>query len=345
MTKDINIHDIARKAGVSVATVSRALNDNGPVSVKTRQRIQQIAKEYDYKPNPIAKGFARQRSETIGVILPELVDEFFTEVLRGIDEEATRANRYTLVSSSHDRRNIVEILLEFMSSGRVDGVILMAPFLHGDIHGLLKKSKRPLVLLNSGDDLSHFPSFNFNNYQGAFAVTEHLIKHGYKKIATLSGPDGNHDAEERFRGFKDALQQADLPVQENFVVQGGFTLRSGYHGFMRLISQPDKPDAIFAANDMMAVGAYEAVKSLRLNIPVDIAVAGFDDIFLSRLLTPTLTTVHVPIHELATKAVKHLVQMIDGKIDTNDVFHEEVSTGLVIGGSCGCTNYNNQSFI
>lgn len=341
----LNIHDIARKAGVSVATVSRALNSSGPVSPKTLQRIKQIALENNYQPNSIAKGFAKKRSETIGVILPSLVDEFFSEVLRGVDEEASRANRYTLVSSSHDQRNIVETLLEFMSSGRVDGIILMAPYIHGDITGILDRSKRPLVLLSSGDGLPQKSSFNFDNYQGAYAVTEHLIKHGYRKIATITGPEGNHDAEERFRGFRDAVTHAGLNVADHFIVQGGFTLKSGYYGFMRLVTQVEKPDAVFAANDMMAVGVFEAAKSLGMQIPSSIAVAGFDDIFLSRLLTPRLTTVHVPIRELAIKAVRYLIQMIDEKVDPAKVYHEEISTGLIVGGSCGCTNSPDRSFL
>ncbi|KAA3609204.1 MAG: LacI family transcriptional regulator [Calditrichaeota bacterium] len=345
MKKDINIHDIARKAGVSVATVSRALNNNGPVSEKTRQRIKQIAQEHDYKPSFIAKGFARQRSETIGVILPALVDEFFTEVLHGIDEEASRANCYTLVSSSHVQRDIVETLSDFMAGGRVDGVVLMAPHLHGNITSHLKKGKRPLVLLNSGEKISQIPSFNFDNYQGAFAVTQHLIKHGYTKIATICGPEGNHDAEERLRGFKDAMQQSDLTVNPNYFVRGGFTMKSGYYGFMRLVTQADRPEAIFAANDMMAVGIYEAAKSMNMVIPADIAVAGFDDIFLSSLLSPRLTTVHVPIRELAKKAVQYLFKMIDGKLETDSSHREEISTGLIIGGSCGCANVTNQAFL
>ena len=338
-----NITEIARQAGVSVATVSRALSGKGPVKAKTKARIIQIAQENDYKPNPIAQGFAKKRTDTIGVILPELVDEFFTEVLRGVDEEASRANRYILVSSSHDRRNIVETLLEFMSSGRVDGVILMAPHIQGDIQELIKKSRRPLVLLNSEKSFPNAASFSFDNYHGAFAVTQHLASHQFERIGMIQGPEGNHDAEERFRGYSDALKEAGVDLRKNLVVPGGFTVKSGYYGFMRLMTQPDKPQAVFAANDMMAVGAYEAAKSLKLKIPDDIAVAGFDDIFLSQFLTPRLTTVHVPLEELGKKAARHLLQMLDGEIDPETPYSEELSTGLIIGGSCGCTSFVNQS--
>jgi len=340
---NINIHEIAKKAGVSIATVSRALNNNGAVREETRQKILQIAQECNYKPNPIARSLSTRQTDTIGVILPELVDEFFMDIIRGIDEEAYRANRYVMVSSSHNQRNIVETLTEFMGSGRVDGLILMAPEMHKEVVRILHKSKRPMVLLNSRKDLDHAVSFRINNYQGAFAIVEHLIGHGYKNIGMMRGPEGNCDAEERYRGYYDALQRNNLSAQKCFEVAGDFTAKSGYYGFMRIMSQPEKPEAIFAANDMMAVGAYEAAKNANINIPKDVAIVGFDDIFLSRLLSPRLTTVHVPIVELGSKATRYLLKMITGEVDASSPYVEELSAGLVVGGSCGCTNAANRT--
>ncbi len=334
----INIHEIARRANVSVATVSRALNRNGSVREQTRQKILQIAKEFNYKPNPIARGLSKNQIDTVGVILPELAGEFFMDILQGIDEEAYYANCYIMVSSSHSQRNIVETLLEFMGSGRVDGVILMAPQMHSEVVELIQKSKRPIVLLNSGRGITQSVSFNINNYQGAYVITEHLIRHGYKNIAMIQGPEGNCDADERLRGFNEALLHHDLPLQNHLIVRGDFATKSGYYGFMRLTSSLKKPEAIFAANDMMAVGAYEAARSGGMQIPKDIAIVGFDDIYLTRFLSPRLTTVHVPISELGTKAVRFLLKMINGEVDAKKAHREELSTGLVIGGSCGCTN-------
>jgi LacI family transcriptional regulator len=339
ITADINISEIARRAEVSIATVSRALNGNGAVKAETRQKILKIAQEFDYKPNPIARSLSRRRTDTIGVILPELVDEFFSEIIRGIDEEAYRSNRYVMVSSSHSQRNVVETLLEFMGSGRVDGVILMAPELNKDASAIIQKSKRPVVLISSSGETPNFVCFTMNNFQGAFSIVEHLIGHHYRKIGMLHGPEGNYDANERFRGFKEVLQKHQLELNPSFIVQGDFTIKSGYFGFIRLMSQPDKPEAIFAANDMMAVGAYEAARNSNIKIPDDIAIVGFDNITLSRFLNPQLTTVHVPIVELGTKAVRYLLKMIAGEVDPKAGYKEELSTGLVIGGSCGCKNY------
>ncbi|GAB4363083.1 MAG: LacI family DNA-binding transcriptional regulator [Calditrichia bacterium] len=332
-----NIVEIAKRAGVSIATVSRALNKNGSVREETRQRILQIANELNYKPNPIARSLSRRKTDTIGVILPELVDEFFTELIRGIDEEAYRDNHYIMVSSSHSQRNILEPLFDFMLSGRVDGVILMAPTMQNEINQLIHNSRRPVVLINVCKQLNDVVSINIDNQQGAFALVEHLISHGYKKIGMILGAKGNCDADERFLGYQEALKKYDIPLKPEYIVQGDFTVRSGYYGFIRLMNQGDKPEAVFATNDMMALGVYDAAKNLGIRIPDDVAVGGFDDIYLSHLITPRLTTVHVPIAELGTKAVRYLLNMINGEVDPKKPYREELTTGLVIGGSCGCS--------
>lgn len=334
-----NIHEIALKAGVSIATVSRALNNKGPVNAETKKKILQLAQEYNYKPSPLARGLSRQQTETIGVILPELVDEFFSEILRGIDEEAYQSNNYVLVSSSHSQRNTMETLLEFMSSGRVDGVILMAPKIQQDMAAVIQKSKRPVVLLNCGKDIENVVSVNINDYRGAVNIVEHLIEHGYQRLAMMKGPKGNFDAGERLRGFKETLAKHSLKIEPDYIVPGDYTVKSGYYGFMRLMSQSPRPEAIFAANDMMALGAYEAARTANIKIPQDVAIVGFDDIFTSQYLRPRLTTVHVPIVELGQKAVQYLLKIISGKMDRDTAHREELTTGIVIGGSCGCKEY------
>ena len=339
----ININEIAKKAGVSIATVSRALNSSGSVKPETRRRIQELAREYHYRPHPFARGLSKRKTDTIGVILPELNDEFFMDIIHGVDEEAYRANKYVMISSSHSRRDIIETLVEFMGSGRVDGMILMVPQLQNEVAELIRNSKRPVVLMNISRNIENVVSFNIDNYQGAFTIVEHLIqKHGYKNIGMILGPEGNWDAAERYRGFRDALAQYSIPLKENLIVQGSFTAQSGYYGFGRLMSQKEKPEAIFAANDMMAVGIYQAAREVNLSIPHDVAVVGFDDIYLSKLLTPRLTTMHVPIFELGSKAIRYLFKMIEDPETFKKPYREDLTTGLMIGQSCGCDNNNSQ---
>ncbi len=333
----IDIREIARQAGVSTATVSRVMNGKGSVSDNTRQRVLAVVKQNNYKLNSIARGLSRQKTDTIGVVLPELVDEFFMDLVHSIDEAAYAANKFVMISSSHSQRNTIETVMEFMNGGRIDGVILMAPeIMDEELLRLITRSNRPLVMLNAPGHIKDCYSLNIDNHQGAVAAVTHLLGHGYEKIAMIKGPAGNTDADERFAGYQDVLEKSDIPFRDDLIVNGDFTLQAGYYGLLRLISQPVKPDAVFAANDMMALGVYQAALASQIRIPEDLAVVGFDDIFLSRLLTPRLTTVHSPVPEMGSKAVKALLGIISGEVSAEQPYRELLSTGLVIGGSCGC---------
>ncbi|HQU70697.1 MAG: LacI family DNA-binding transcriptional regulator [Calditrichaeota bacterium] len=333
----VDIREIARRAGVSTATVSRTLSGKGPVREETRRKVMNVVQDLNYRPNSRARNLSRRQTDTIGVILPELVDEFFMDLIHSIDEEAYLAGHYVMISSSHNQRNIVQTLVEFMDSGRVDGVILMAPkMMDSRLSQRLKQIRGPIVFLNSRPEIENCISFTIDNYQGATSMVRHLISHGYERIAMIKGPEGNSDADERYQGYLDCMLDHGLRIDPSLVVEGDFTIKGGYHGFMRLFGLPKPPRAIFAANDMMALGAYEAAKQTGINIPDDVALGGFDDIFLSKLLNPRLTTVHAPIVELGSKALRYLLQMISGEVESNGDYHEKLSTGLVIGGSCGC---------
>ncbi len=336
----ISIVDIAEKAGVSVATVSRALNNKGPVSAKTKARIQQIANQFNYTPNVSARGLSSQKTETIGLILPELADEFFMDILRGVDEAASRSGYYVMVSSSHSRRDMVETMLEFMSGSRVDGVILMAPMLHRNFRDMIDRVSRPLVLLNNYDKIPNTTCINIKNFQGAFAMTEHLIKQGHKRIALIKGPEGNNDARQRMLGFQEAMVKNNLELDSDLIVSGDFSSKSGYFAFMRLMNAEHKPDAIFALNDMMAIGCFEAAHQNNLTIPQDVSLVGFDDIYMTRFLNPRLTTVHTPIMELGQRAVNYLLKMIKREVDPKENHYEEINTGLIIGGTCSVNSTN-----
>jgi len=337
-----NIKEIAEKAGVSIATVSRAINNKGSVSEDTRRKITQITKELNYKPHPFARALSRKQTDTIGVILPELNDEFFMDIIHGIDEEAHQNNKYLMVSSSHSERNDMETIIEFMSSGRVDGVILMAPSMQKDIYDIISKSKRPVVLLNCAPESNGIVSFGVDNFRGAFLITEHIIGHDYQRIGMIKGPERNIEAKQRYLGYKKALEEHNITYNSDYVIAGDFSSRTGYYGFLRLMSQPNKPEAIFMANDMMALGAYEAAHSSNIRIPEDITIVGFDDIFSGRVVTPRLTTVHTPINELGSQAMKYLLMMINRQVDPMASHQEVLSPALVIGGSCGC--HNNMSY-
>jgi LacI family transcriptional regulator len=330
-----NIFEIAERAGVSTATVSRALNNKGSIREDTRQRIIEIAREVNYRPNFLTQSLARKKTQTIGLILPEIEGAFYTSMINAIDCELKKNNYYLLVSSSHSQFDITDDIINLMSSGRVDGVILMAPLIYRELPAILNKIRLPIVTVNAGPPMNNVSVFNIDNYQGAYAMTEHFIEQGLERIATIKGPEGNFDASERFRGYLDALKDNGIKFRKQYAVTGDFTNKGGYYGFSRLICLRERPQAIFAANDMTALGVYEAARNMGINIPGDVVVGGFDDIYLGRMVSPQLTTVHVPAAELGVKALQHLLKIIRGEAKNGD-YEETLSTGLIIRESSRC---------
>lgn len=328
------IKQIAKKANVSIATVSRALNNDVRVTTETRAKVMRISDELNYKPNLIARSFVKKTSNIIGLILPGMSDEFFTDIIRGVDEITFKNGYYTMVASSHGQRLLTDSLLAFSNAGLVGGVILLLSSLTDEIKNILEDIKIPVILIGGGKEENGFDTVAIDNYQGAFNATEYLIKKkGFKNIAHITGPNENEDAFLRKRGFIDACKKYGITVNKSFIVDGDYTKESGYKNFIKLYSQTEKPQAIFAANDMMALGCYEAAEYLNLEIPKDIALVGFDDIFISQYLNPGLTTVRVQIEEVGRAAASLLVDKLNS---TNGKIHPvvKIPTDLIIRNSC-----------
>lgn len=330
----ITIKELAVKANVSIATVSRALNDDIKVKPETKELIINLAKEFNYKPNVLARNFVKKKTSTIGLIMPEVVDEFFTEVIRGVDTVAYAGGYNVMVAGTHSERTMVESVINFMGKGVVDGIILMAPSLNDQLKELLTQNIIPTVLINSKVELENYNTVGVDNFQGAYSIVDYLVKNlNYKKIAHISGPDANNDAIQRKEAYQKALEDNNIELNEQWLVNSDFTVKGGEYACRRLLSLLDKPEVIFAANDMMAIGCYKAITSFNLNIPDDIAVVGFDDIFVSQFLTPRLTTVHVPIFEIGKTAAEILLKKIDNT-NHEESNHVRISTGIVVGKSC-----------
>ncbi|HEX7117567.1 MAG TPA: LacI family DNA-binding transcriptional regulator [Longimicrobiales bacterium] len=327
------IRDVAREAGVSVATVSRVFNDSGPVKAETRRRIMTVARRLRFVPNTAARSLSTRRTHAVGVVLPDLHGEFFSEVIRGIDQVVQRRGCHVLVSSSHNDRAAVAKALRAMR-GRVDGVVIMAPDM--DVPTLVANlpERLPVVLLNS--DLGHgqYDSLNIDNFGGAYAVTRHLLRRGHRRIGMISGADHNHDARERLRGYRAALADARVEFREELVAPGAFTESSGHAAAKRLLALAPRPTAIFAGNDSMALGALSALRAAGLRVPEDVALTGFDDVPMARYVTPPLTTVRVSIAELGMRAAARLFDSLEAGGGAEPV-HELLPTELVVRCSCG----------
>ena len=329
----VTIRDVAREAGVSVATVSRVLNDSGPVREITRHRIREIAARMRYVPDSAARSLITRRSMTLGILLPDLHGEFFSEVIRGIDQTAQRSGYHLLVSGSHNDKREIEAALRAMR-GRVDGLIVMSPDIDSAALVANLPASSPVVLLNCFVDGDAFDALTIDNYGGAHAMVRHLVASGHERIAFIKGPERNYDAAERLRGYRAALDDAGIAHDAALEFDGDFTESGGHEAAQLIAALRPRPTAVFAANDSMTIGALAAFRDAGMRAPDDIAVAGFDDIPIARYMSPPLTSVRVPISEMGERAVGMLLHAVENKNQHVKQQHT-LPTTLVIRASCG----------
>ena len=326
------IKDVAREAGVSVASVSRALNGGGGVTAETGQRIREVASRLHYVPHAAARSLITRRTHTIGALLPDLYGEFFSELIRGIDLTARARGLHLLVSSSHDGAEDAAAALRAMQ-GRVDGMLILSTrvdeaFLHANLAASV-----PAVLLNSAVKSKAYSVLNIDNFGGAHAMVQHLLDAGHARVAHIAGPAGNFDAQQREQGYRTAMA-AGAPNERPNVIAGDFTEESGFRAGQLLLAQKKRPHAVFAANDMMAVGCMYAFREAGLEVPRDIALAGFDDIPIARYVTPTLSTVRVRIADLGQSALEHLAALFENP-DQSSPSAQTLDCEIVARESCG----------
>lgn len=329
----VTIKDVARDAAVSIATASRALNRTDLVAPQTRDRVREAAARLHYTPHGGARSLITRRTHTIGVLLPDLYGEFFSEVMRGIDQTAQRAGFQCIVSSARHSGPTLEAALRAMR-GRVDGLVLMSPEFTRELSTRTLPAGFPVVLLNCPPSETPHDSLNIENYDGAYSMVRHLAGLGHHRIAILTGAAGNFDAAERLRGYRAALLDAGLPSPAELVVAGDFSEAAGEAGARQLLQLAERPTAIFAANDGMAIGALLALREAGLRVPEDIAIGGFDDIPMARYVDPALTSVHVDISALGERAAAALLSVL-GHPARREFTRETAATTLVVRRSCG----------
>jgi LacI family transcriptional regulator len=331
----VTIRDVAREAGVSIATVSRVFNSSDRVSEDARSRVRAASSKLDYWPNVAAQSLTTSRTHALGVLLPDLYGEFFSEVIRGIDQAARREKYQILLSSSHaDTHDLLSAARSMR--GRVDGLVAMAPD-KGSAAAIDQIAKSfPVVLLNPRFQAKGCGMVSIANLDGAYAMVDHLVRLGHSEIAMIKGPKGNVDAEERLRGYRKALRDAGLEPRPALEIQGDFTESSGYQAAAEILQSSPRPTAVFAANDYTAIGLLSALHAAGIDVPQEMAVAGFDDIAISRYVNPPLTTVHVDAFELGQRAIRLWISTLHSASPASRS-HEVLPTTLVVRNSCGST--------
>jgi len=303
--KAATIRDVAERANVSVASVSRVLTGAGPVTEATRKKVMDAVEALQYVPHSGARSLSTSKTQTIGVILPDLYGEFFSELIRGMDVGARALGYHLIVSSSHDDAEEASAAIRSMR-GRVDGLIVLSPHLDAANLATSLAGRLPVLLMNGGAGAGR-PSIVVDNHGGAIQAVEHLIATGRRRIAHIAGPAGNLEAEARLAGYLEAMAGANLPTT---VVEGAFDQASGHRAATELAGRKERPDAIFAGNDMMAIGALLALQDAGLNVPGDVAIVGFDDVPMAALMRPGLTTLGIRIADTGRGALERLVRII-----------------------------------
>jgi len=328
-----NIKDVAKRAGVSVATVSRVYNHSHHVREETRQRVRRTAQHLGYSPHGAARSLVTNRTHTIGVLLPDLYGEFFSELIRGIDQTAQARGYHLLVSSARRHGDSLEPVLRSMR-GRVDGLILMTPDLDAASAGRSLPAGFPVVLLNCPPSDAPCDSLGIANFEGALAMIRHLASLGHRRIAIICGDIRNFDAAERLRGYRAAIAELGLEADQALELPGDFSEAAGHAAGRRILEGDRRPTAVFGANDCMTIGALSAFREAGLRVPEDIAVAGFDDIPMAQYVDPALTSVHVDISALGRIATDRLLDALHEPAPRR-LQQQTLKTTLVVRRSCG----------
>jgi DNA-binding LacI/PurR family transcriptional regulator len=313
--KHATIIDIAEKLGISPSTVSRALTDHPDIRRETKEQVKKIAKELHYSPNPIARSLKSNRTTTIGVIVPEIKHDFFASAISGIEEIAYHSGYTIIVCQSNESYEREVVNTNALMHHRVAGIIVSISqnTKCGDHFQDLIRRKIPLVFFDRACDDVSASKVVIDDYKSAFDAVAHLVQRGYTRIAHFAGPKELGICKKRWNGYVDALGHSKLTLQDGFVRYGGLHEQDGYNSMDSLLKENMIPDAIFAVNDPVAIGAFQRIKEAGLRIPADIALVGFSNNKITSLVDPPITTVEQHSLEMGRRAAEILISTIEDK--------------------------------
>ena len=331
--KAASIYDVARESGVSVFTVSAVVNNKSHVGKGLREKVEAAIRKLNYRPNLIARSLAKQKTHTIGMIVPDIGNPFFPVVVRGAEDAAQKHGYNLLLCNSDDSLDKEEKAIELLLSKRVDGILLTKA--GGDfrppLRQMIQEVNIPFVLVMRTYPKLTKDAVITDDYQGAYDAVSHLARAGRKRIALISGPLKVSNAKERWQGFRDALKDKGLPYEEELVVEGDYRIESGFRAGHSLFSH--RPDGVYVANHLMTIGLLKAAEEMGMRCPEDYGLVSFDDYPWLGIFRPRLTTVELPKHQLGSEAAELLIQRITG--DTSKPVFKKLQPELRIRESCG----------
>jgi DNA-binding LacI/PurR family transcriptional regulator len=309
------LKDIAKNLDISISTVSRALSNHPDISVQTKKLVKQKATELNYNPNIMAQGLKAKRTKTIGVIVPEIEHHFFSAAISGIEEVAYQAGYTIIVSSSNEDIEREIINLHAFYSNRVAGVIasISQTTIDGSHFQRIMDNNVPVVFFDRVLEDIDSCKVVINDQESAHNAVMYLIKKGYKKIAHLAGTSNINIAKHRMAGYKNAMLESGLKIENDWIIEGGLHELDGYKSFEILLKLSTLPEAIFAVNDPVAIGALKKIREAGLSVPEDIAIVGFSDNPICEMIIPSLTTVHQPAYEMGKKSAELILESINNE--------------------------------
>ncbi|MDF2067273.1 LacI family DNA-binding transcriptional regulator [Bacillus sp. Cr_A10] len=317
----LTIKDIAREAGVSITTVSRVLNNKEEgMSKETREKVLAVMQEANFQPNKLARGLVTKRSSMLGLIVPNISNPFFPELCRGAEDEANKRNYSLIICNSDDQLQKEENYLRLLKEQQVDGILLSSKNrLSQTSKVLLQSGKVPYVLFDRGEEANKQSGVFLDNERGGYLAGKHLTDLGHTQIACMTGPSEILNSQQRLSGFQRALMEASIEIPPSLILVGGFQMDKAYQVAKEFLNN-NPVTAIFAANDLMACGIYQAAHEIGIQIPEQLSIVGFDDISLVSALIPKLTTVRQDTYGMGRKAIELLINEIEKKESEAIVF-------------------------
>lgn len=309
----VSIKDVAKEAGVSIATVSRVLNNIDVVNEETKKKVVDAIKKLGYRPNIVARSLKTQKTRTIGIVIPDISSQFYPEIVRGAEDVANIYN-YNIILCNTDldlekEKEYLQVLMEKM----VDGVMYLSNSLNAEVLDFIKELQIPTVLVETSDEEKSFPSVTINNIKAAYDAVSYLIKKGNKKIAYI-GVENNilNASSKRYIGYEEALKENNIKLDENLVYFGNLKVSTGHNGILSILKK-DKPDAIFCGSDEIAMGAINGLREMNIKVPEEVDVMGFDDLAIASVFYPKLTTVSQPMYDMGSVGMRMLIKVVNKK--------------------------------
>jgi len=326
------IREVALRAGVSYQTVSRVINNSPDVAEATREHVLRVIAELDYHPNAQAVSLSRNRTDIVGIIVDTVTSTFFAQTIDGVAKALRRRGRFMLLATVEDATQF-DVIDTLQRSRRIDGLIIVLPLANSLSLSRLTPSRVPIVHVDLQYDMDVY-GITVDNYHGAYLATEHLISLGHRRIGIITGRSDIPVGQLRLDGYTAALRDYGIPFDPALAARGDFSFASGIAGAERLLALDPRPTAIFACNDLMAIGTLHVAARNGLRIPADLSVIGFDDTPEAALACPPLTTMRQPLHAMGEMAADLVCRLIDG--EQPERMHVTVKTELIVRSSTGC---------